>query len=354
MKPAVRLLVPTSALVLASFAGSPARADDTRSAADLRTATSLFQRGKALEEEGKYAEACPVLEGAQRIVLGIGVTLYLADCYERTGRLMRAWEEFDRARHLAEANHDARVGVARERADGLLPKLPKLLVAVPPAADVPGLELTEDGVAVDRSTYNSERPSLPGPHRLRAQAPDRTPWESTVDVPASAGTLRIEVPILADAASPPAAAAVAPEPSPSPSQTVGATAPQTSATAAPWTMEGSTRMPTQRIWGLALAGVGVVSLGVSVVLGLEAKAQMDDSNSTGHCHPNDQCDAAGLAQRSDAITKANWATVAAIGGLASAAGGAILYFTARDVPPGIALSARPHRDGASFLVEGRW
>jgi hypothetical protein len=114
-------------------------------------------------------------------------------------------------------------------------------------------------------------------------------------------------------------------------------------------------MPTLRVWGLAVLGVGVVSLTVSAVLGLEAKAQMDDSNASGHCQPNDHCDAVGLSERSGAITKATWSTVAAIGGVACAAGGAFLYFTAHDVPPGgVALAARPHQGGASLLLEGRW
>jgi hypothetical protein len=311
----------------------------------MRTANTMFQRGKALVEEGKYVEACPVLEGAQRIVLGIGVTLYLADCYEHTARLMFAWQEFDRARQLAESNHDARASVARERADRLWPKLPKLLVVVPPSADVPGLVLTENGVTVDRAAYNTERPAGPGTHRFRALAPGKTPWETSVEVPLSAGTQRVEVQPLAE--SEPTVVATTTPPSPS-------VAPPAVAEPTPRPMEVSTRMPPQRVWGIAVGGVGVVSLAVSVVLGLEAKAQMDQSNSSGHCQPNDHCDATGLAERSDAITKASWSTVAAVGGVACLAGGALLYFTAQDGPPSVGLAARPQRSGASLLLEGHW
>jgi len=345
VKPPSRLLVAVCAFVLVALGAQPARADD-HDAANFRTANARFNRGKTLMDEGRYLEACPVFEGAQQLVLGIGVTLYLADCYERTGRLMFAWEQFDKARQLAESNHDARVVVARERADRLWPKLPKLLLVVPSSVDVPGLVLTEDDATVDRSAYNTERPAAPGTHRFRAQVPDRTPWESSVEIAVSPGTQRVEVPPLA-VREPAVAATVTPSLSPS-------VALQPSAEPAPRLMDHSTRMPPQRVWGIAVAGVGVVSLAVSAVLGLEAKAQMDDSNSSGHCQPNDHCDATGLAERSDAITKASWSTITAVGGVACVAGGAFLYFTARDVAPGVALAARPQRGGASLLLEGRW
>jgi hypothetical protein len=344
VKPAARLLVPVCALVLIALGGCPARADD-HDAANFMTANALFKRGKSLVDEGKYAEACPVLERAQQLVLGIGVTLYLADCYERTGRPVLAWEQFDKARQLAGSSHDGRASIARERAERLLPNLPRLLLVVPPGVDVPGLVLTEDGAFVDHAAYNTERPVAPGTHWLRAEAPDRAPWESSVEIAASAGTQRVEVPQLAPR-DPAVVAMVTSTPSPSEAQP--------SAGPTPRLMEHSTQMPPQRVWGIAVAGVGAVSLAVSAVLGLQAKAQMDDSNSSGHCLPNDHCDATGLAERSDAITKGTWSTVTAIGGVACLAGGAFLYFTARDAPPGVALAARPQRGGGSLLLEGRW
>jgi hypothetical protein len=286
-----------------------------------------------------------VLAGAQHLVLGIGVTLYLADCYEHTGQLLFAWQEFDRARQLAESSHDSRAGIARERAERLRPKLPKLLVVVAPSVDIPGLVVTEDGVTVDRAAYNTERPAVPGTHRFRAQAPDRTPWESSVEIPTSAGTQRVEVPPLAVSATPVVATVTPPG---APSMALQPAEPTQRL------MERPTRMPPQRVWGIAVAGVGVVSLAVSAVLGLQAKAQMDASNSNGHCQPDDHCDATGLAERSDAITKASWSTATAIGGVACLAGGAFLYFSAHDVPPSVALAARPQRGGASLTLEGRW
>jgi hypothetical protein len=114
-------------------------------------------------------------------------------------------------------------------------------------------------------------------------------------------------------------------------------------------------MSAQRIGGIAVIGVGVASLAVSAILGLEAKARMDDSNTSGACQPDNRCDATGLAERADAITKATWSTIAATAGLVCAAGGAGIYLTARDgTLSGVALSARPQPGGASLLLEHRW
>ena len=348
MKAPARLLV--SACCACVLAGAqPVRADEG-GAGDMKAAAALFESGKALLNAGKYAEACPVLEEAQRRVLGIGVTLYLADCYEHTGRLTYAWEQFDRARQLAESKHDARAGIARERAQRLWPRLPRLLVVVPPSAEVPGLVVTEDGVPVDRGAYNTERPAAPGTHRFHAEAPDRTPWERSVDVPVFPATVGVEVPPLA-ASEPSAVPSVSPPP---PVASSGGPPPPQAARP----MEETPRllgMSAQRIGGIAVIGVGVAWLAVSAVLGLEAKARMDDSNASGACQPDNRCDAAGLAERADAITKATWSTIAATAGLACAAGGAGIYLTARDgTLSGVALSARSQPGGASLLLEHRW
>jgi hypothetical protein len=340
------------AALLACLGASSARADD-RARADLVTASVLFQHGKALLDKGRYAEACPKLEAAQRLVTGIGVTLYLGDCYEKTGRLARAWEQFDKARGLAEAKQDGRAAVARERAQRLWPQLAKVTLVVPPAADVAGLIVTEDGATVDRGGYNVERPTEPGTHRFRAIAPDRTPWETSVEIPATPASLRVEVPPLAEPG--PAAAAVPPLGVPGLAAAASVPPSQRRLVAsAPASPERSTRIPAQRVVGIAVFGVGVVGLTVGGIVGLQAKAQMDDSNASGHCQANDHCDASGLAERSSALTKATISTIALGAGLAGVGGGALLYLTAPDEPPGIALAARPTRGGGSVVLEGRW
>lgn len=344
MSARLQLLVPALALVLTLGAG-PARASDP-DPANLGSATALFQRGKALMDAGKYADACPVLESAQRLVLGIGVTLYLADCYEHTDRLVPAWEQFEKARLLAESNHDARVRVARDRAERLWPNIPKIVVVVPPSADVAGLTVADDGAAVDHAVFNQERPALPGTHRIRAEAPGRQPWETTVAVAAPAATVRVDVPLLAEEQP------TVPETAAPPPSTPAAQQP----TDVAQLMHQPKPVPTQRVVGLAVLGAGAAFLTVSAVLGLEAKSKMDDSNASGHCQPDDRCDPTGLAERSDAITKATWSTVAAVGGAACAIGGALLYFTARDAQSerSLSLAARPQGAGASLLLEGRW
>jgi hypothetical protein len=350
MKIAARTLASAGLLAVALF-GAPAYADETI-LADLTTANALFQEGKALLDARRYAEACPKLELAQRLVAGIGVTLYLGDCYEQTGRLTPAWREFDKARTQAEAKHDPRARIARERADRLWPRLPKWTLVVSPSVDVPGLVVTADGAPVDHDAYGVERPTEAGTHRIRVIAPNRVPWETSVEVPATPGSLRIEIPRLAASM----AGTVTPSTAPAPEQRESGASPSPTVErpdASPH-VERSTRAHTQRVAGMAVFGLGVVGIGAGAVFGLQAKSQMDASNASGHCQANDHCDATGLAARSDALTKATLSTVGFVGGLACMAGGAVLFLTAPAEPPGIALVARPERGGASAVLEGHW
>src|SRR5882757_7685464 len=90
--------------------------------ADKATAEVLFNQGRALLAEGKLAEACPKLAESLRLDTGIGTMLYLAECYERSGKTASAWAEFREAQATASKEGDAREHIAKDRADLLEPK----------------------------------------------------------------------------------------------------------------------------------------------------------------------------------------------------------------------------------------
>jgi hypothetical protein len=343
----------TGLVALLVLAASPARASDT-TPGDLATARTLFEHGSSLLNAGRYAEACPKLEAAQRLVHGIGVTLYLGECYEQTGRLVSAWEQFDQARGMAESQQDGRAELARGRAASLWPRIPKLTLVVPPYADIPGLVVTDDGQQVDHAAYNVERPAEPRMHHLRARAPDRTPWETSVEVTAASETIRVEVPRLRDSS------IAAPSPTARDGSAVldaSAASPPGADRPAPMALTAvqSGRPSTQRVAGVALFGVGLAGLVAGATFGLEAKSKMDESNAGGHCQSDNHCNATGLSERSSALTAATISTLGFIGGVAFLAGGTALYLTAPDHhPPVVGLVARSEHGGASVGLQGRW
>jgi serine/threonine-protein kinase len=82
-------------------------------------AEALFEEAKVLRGAGRITEACAHFEESRRLDEGIGVTLYLADCYEHAGDLPRAVTEFRRAEALASVHGDKRAAVARRRAEAV-------------------------------------------------------------------------------------------------------------------------------------------------------------------------------------------------------------------------------------------
>ena len=61
---------------------------------DVVKATELFNKADAFRAVGKYEDACPLLEESQKLDPQVGTQLYLADCYEQTGRLRLAYDAF--------------------------------------------------------------------------------------------------------------------------------------------------------------------------------------------------------------------------------------------------------------------
>src|SRR4051794_24378958 len=100
-------------------------------AQDKTAAGALFDEGKKLFLEKKVADACPRFESSLRLDPGIGVRLYLADCYESSGRFASAWAMFREAAASARtAGQGDRETLARGRAAILEPKLFRLTVKV--------------------------------------------------------------------------------------------------------------------------------------------------------------------------------------------------------------------------------
>src|SRR3954454_4731648 len=96
-------------------------------------AEALFDEGKRLMLEGKFAPACEKLEQSERVDPAIGTLLYLAECYEKSGRSASAWATFREASSAARAAGQAeRARVGQERAARLEPALVRLTIMVPP------------------------------------------------------------------------------------------------------------------------------------------------------------------------------------------------------------------------------
>jgi serine/threonine-protein kinase len=318
----------------AALCAAPSRADNAKPAAE-----ALFQEGRSLVLQKRYAEACPKLAESQRLDPGVGTELWLADCYEKSGQTASAWAEFREAAGTAAQRHDDRAAVAQKRADALELRLARLVIVVPSEVAVPGLEIRRDGVLVPASELRIAIPLDPGLHAVSAAAPDRRDWSTTVQLPAERGVVTLNVPLLE--AAPVAAPAIAVAPAPPPAAPPEAPAPSGHG---------------QRVAGLALGAVGLVGLGFGAFAGLHAKAVYDGATSTGHCLPDSECDAEGKGIRSSAYGWATGATVAFGVGAAAVVAGAVVFFTAPRGGGGTALrvSAAPGGMGGEVRLDHAW
>jgi len=324
-------------VAMAAVVPTRALADDVDKTAQKAAAQALFESGRTLVEGGNFAEACPKFAESQRLDPGIGTLLWLADCYESSGRTASAWAGFKAAAASAALKRDDRERVARERAAALEPKLPHISIAVPPAAQATGLAVRRDGADIGSPEWGLPIPVDPGTHTVEATAPGRRPWSATVDAPDAGEVMSVTVPVLAfDAA----------EEQPDGTKR----APEGAAPRLRPTSVGD----GQRIAGATVAGFGLAGVVAGTVLAFEARATYDHATSSGHCrYGTDECDANGAAMRKKGYsfaTATDWAMGA---GAVAVAGGAILFFTAprRDAP---AIGVVPSLRGASARVEWAW
>jgi hypothetical protein len=283
-------------------------------------AESLFQEGRRLLEDKKYAEACQKLASSYRLEAASGTLLGLAMCHEAQGKLATAWLEYKQviARVGAEGRGD-RQRAALERAQALEPRLATLAVSVPAEVGrIAGLAVTYDGEVVERAAWSTPFPVDPGKHVIQATAPARLPWRAEIVI--GGGPEKRAVEVAAPEETPRRPPAV---------QVLGAESP-----APPPRSSGS------RVAAFALGGAGLAALGVGGALGIVAIQKNRESQSSG-CRGDACTNPEARAARADAGRAADRATVALVAGGALLSGGALLYWLQASAPaPQRALKAR--------------
>jgi serine/threonine-protein kinase len=324
----------------------PARA---QSAADKAAAEALFDQGRAAMQEGDFGKACGLLERSQHIESAVGTLLYLAECYEKSGRTASAWATFREAADAADAAREPdRAKTGRKRAERLEPLLSRLTIQIAPEnQQLAGLAVQRRGQEVQAALWNVPVPVDPGEYAVSASAPGYEAWSQTITVPDHAARVSLTVPPLKKAAPEIAAAPPAPPPEPKSPMSTTASGGLGSGTGALPPEQRSTPSSGRRTAAYLLGGAGIAGIGVGSYFGIRAITKNKEAKE--HCPRGYQCDdAQGASAATDAKHAARISDVALGVGAMAVIGGMILLITAPSSGPRVTASLGP----GSVTLEG--
>jgi hypothetical protein len=151
----------------AAPAGGPAAAPPPGQAT---AAEALFEQGRKALAEGDLATACARFRASDQIDPAPGTKANIAECEERRGHVATAWE-LNRTALAALAPDDARRAILQRRIAKLEPRLPRLVLSLPPTA--PRETTVRDGQATlgVPGSYGVPLPLDAGAHHLDVVAP---------------------------------------------------------------------------------------------------------------------------------------------------------------------------------------
>jgi hypothetical protein len=302
---------------------------------DAAGAQALFDQARDLIKQGRFAEACPKLQESNRLDPGIGTQFHLADCYEQSGRVASAWAAFLEVASQARASgQNDRETAATKRAEKLQARLPRLVVNVPEASKTPGLEIRRNGMLVGSAQWGSPVAVDPGEVEIAASAPGKQTLRQTLRLE-EGKTASYSLPALAQGESVAAAVAAPAEPVVAPQ---AATAVPPTTPTVPQPRDEPVAKSGNGPWIIALAGVGVVGVGVGSAFAVMAKSKYNESK--GNCDMDDvnQCGSRGVELRNNARSRGDIATVGFIAGGAALAGAAIVWLASGSSDPKHAAS----------------
>ena len=330
-----------------------ARTSLAQTAGNKAAAEALFEQGKLLMQSGDYSQACQKLEASQKLDEGIGTLLYLADCYEKTGRTASAWAMFKEAASIAGAQgQESRQKLASHRAKTLEPALVKVVIEVAQGnVALLGFEVRNDGVAIPAAQFGFPVPVDPGEHRIEASAPGKRAYSDAIKVTKGEG--HVKVPLLEDL---PVANSTPSQPSASALPEVASS----SSMAMQSTTNGAPERDTagnssQRLVSYVVGGAGVVGMGIGAYFGLTAMHDHNSSKSACTTSDANACYPQALGQYNDAVREARASTIAFVAGGALLATGLVLYLTAPESKSlAVHTSAAFSPNLAQLTVGGAW
>jgi len=293
-------------------------------AGEAAAAEVLFQAGKQLMGQQKYAEACPKFEASYKLDHTLGTLLNLADCHEKLGKIATAWAEWGEAAEKATREGDNRADFAAKHRNALADKLPKLQVNV--RNPRPHLDIFRDDIHLEAAMFDTPLPVDPGAHSIVIKRGDQVLKELKVDV-AEGSTAAVQVDAEAiEKAAPPA-------PSAGPTgNAAGATTSRADAGKPP--SHGS----PQKTIGFIVSGVGVATVLGAAALEIVAVAKKPGED---QCVQK-FCTADGKTAADGAKTFADVGQWVGIGGIVVLAVGVTMLLTAPSAPkqPGAAVARR--------------
>lgn len=289
-------------------------------------ADALFKQGKKQMAEKRYADACESFENSYKLDPGIGAQLNIAKCYEDWGKLGRAFTSYQAAEAMAKDAKDPREPKIHDLVVKLEPSVPHLTIKVPKPAPS-GLEVTLDNRPVD--TLGEAFVIDPGPHTIEWRVNGGAKKTKIVALDRGGESeVSLDVGKVAERTG-------------GGSGDTGGDQGSASKPVEPPKLESRGR--NQRLGGIALAGGGLVAIGVSSYLAISAKSKYSDALDM-HCGGMpDGCDMTGLEITHDARSTANAATIVFIVGAAMVGGGAALYLLAPSGPA-------PSEEQSSFYL----
>ncbi len=297
-------------------------------------ADALFKQGKKLMGEKRYADACEAFEDSYKLDPGIGALLNVAKCFEEWGKIGRAYLAYQQAEKLAIESKDPRADKIHELVEALDTQVPRLTIKLP--KDAP----KEIKVTLDLKVItNFGEPFVvdPGPHTIEYSVGDQKKQKVVPMDRGSENEVTLDIPKAMMEAGKSSGGAG------------GGSKPDDGGDGTPGTPDKPVPGRSMRIGGIALAGAGVLAIGVSSVMTLSARGKYNDALDM-YCNGmTNGCDAMGLDITHDARSTANTATVIFLLGTAAVGGGVVLYLLA---PKGAAAAAETDEEQASsrYLV----
>jgi len=337
------------ALVTCALAPAVARAEDP---APVTPARQLFMDARKLTAEGKYSEACPKLEEALRLEVGVGTQFNLADCWEHIGRTASAHALFLGAAASAKAaGQTDREQVLRDRAAALEPRLSRLVIEV--KGTDPKLTVKRNDLPLDADALGKAAIVDPGKYTITARAPGKKPWEKVVEVASGTPVVTVEVPEL-EAAKPAKPAPKEADADADEAKPAGKKAPP-----AP-SADGSDRGARLNYGAITVAGIGVAGIGFGAIMGMKYRSANNDAKDI--CPSNHGCSIKQIQDHdrlvSDARSDRTWSYVGlGLGGAVLAGAGVLWYVQRPKTHAGVSWQASPlvAADGSvGALVNGRF